>query len=297
MERNSIRKHSIGEISKIMGVVQQSERLHVCIDKGTIADNFLQYPFRSDAYAIVLMLSGKMKVQLDLITYTIEPNDLIICSPQTVKNIVEREPGTKLVCIKFTFDFRYNNSINKRDFDLFLLQKRSFKMSLQKSEIDNIVSIAELLRKKNIENDPRLFGKEMIDYTFHLLLYEIAALYKKNNLGMKIEMSRKEELTLNFLKVLEDNFKKERSVQFYADSLFVTTGHLTKVLKEVSGKTTGELIDEIVVMEARMLLAYTSLSVSQIAEELQFSDQSCFGKFFKKHITLSPLEYRRKIDK
>ena len=95
------------------------------------------------------------------------------------------------------------------------------------------------------------------------------------------------------MKILENNFKKERSVQFYADKLFVTTGHLTKVLKDVGGKTAGELIDDAVIMEARILLANPSLTITQVADELQFTDQSIFGKFFKKKIGSSPSKYRK----
>ena len=95
------------------------------------------------------------------------------------------------------------------------------------------------------------------------------------------------------LLILNENFKTERSVQFYADTLYMTSGHLSKVLKQVSGKTAGQLIDDAVIMEAKILLAAPELTVAQVANELQFSDQSFFGKYFKKHTGLPPSKFRR----
>ncbi|WNW02394.1 AraC family transcriptional regulator [Tenacibaculum sp. HL-MS23] len=98
---------------------------------------------------------------------------------------------------------------------------------------------------------------------------------------------------IRFLDLLNENFKSERSVQFYADVLCITSGYLSKVLKEVSGKTANQLIDEAVILEAKLLLNNPILSISEIAENLQFSDQSFFGKFFKKHTGLSPTAFRK----
>ncbi|MCB0458901.1 MAG: AraC family transcriptional regulator, partial [Flavobacteriaceae bacterium] len=63
--------------------------------------------------------------------------------------------------------------------------------------------------------------------------------------------------------------------------------------KEVSGKSTSQLINEIVVMEAKIMLDNPKLTISQIAQELQFSNQSFFGKFFKKNTGISPSNYRK----
>ena len=80
---------------------------------------------------------------------------------------------------------------------------------------------------------------------------------------------------------------------FYASQLCISPQYLSMLLREQTGKSANKWIDDAVLMEAKMLLKTPQLSVQQVAEQLHFSDQSTFGKFFKKHIGLSPLEFRR----
>ena len=134
---------------------------------------------------------------------------------------------------------------------------------------------------------------EIMMHSFGLLLYHYGAIFKREYPNLEANLSRQQELTLRFLTILNDNFKNERTVTFYADTMCLTSGHLSKVLKEVSGKTAGQLIDDTVIMEAKLLLSNPLLSISQIADELKFCDQSFFGKYFKKNTGLSPSKFRK----
>jgi AraC family transcriptional activator of pobA len=105
-------------------------------------------------------------------------------------------------------------------------------------------------------------------------------------------LTRKENILTTFMKSLTEHFKEERSVQFYADALFITPKHLTKTVKELTHKTCGEMIDEMVILEAKILLDDLALSVANVADQLQFSDQFFFSKFFKKHTGINPSKYK-----
>ena len=124
-------------------------------------------------------------------------------------------------------------------------------------------------------------------------MYQYASLLKIKFPNLEADLTRQEKLALRFLKLLNENFKQERTVQFYADILCLTPGYLSKVLKTVSKKTAGQLIDEAVIMESKLLLKNQTLSISEVADELQFSDQSFFGKYFKKHTGHSPSKFRK----
>ena len=295
LDKSTIKKYTISDILKILDENPQSEGLHVYSNKDIITENLFSHPFRSDIFVILMVVSGKLNLQLNLINYTLEANDFIIVSPKMVTHVLEVHQGIQVIGITFTIDFAIKRNVNKNSIDAFAFftSKIIPKLSFTKPEMESFLFLVNFLQKKNIENKDDFFGNEMITHTFNLLMLEIASIYKKKYSEIKIEVSRKEELMMKFLKILENNFKRERSVKFYADNLFVTTGHLTKVLKDVAGKTAGELIDDAVIMEARILLANPSLTISQIADELQFSDQSFFGKFFKKKIGMSPSEYRK----
>ena len=78
----------------------------------------------------------------------------------------------------------------------------------------------------------------------------------------------------------------------YLCQLRMTPHHLSKTAKEITTKTCGELIDEMVIVEAKILLSDLSYSVAQVADQLNFSDQFFFSKFFKRHTGLSPKDYK-----
>ncbi len=296
LEKTGIRKLSISQILEILGDAPQSEGLHVYMGKDAITTIPFPYPYRSDNFSVMLILSGAMKLQLDLITHTANPNDLIIISPRTINHVLGIDGNLELIAVSFTLDFARQSNRNKNEIDAFefFASKAIPKLTFTEEERQNFIFLSRMLMQENIEKNHEPYSEEVLHHSFSLLMYIVASRYKKENSGLKPELSRQEELTLKFLKLLDVNFKQQRSVQFYADSLCITSGHLTKILKEVSGKTAGELIEEAILLEARILLSDPMLTIAQIADELQFSDQSSFGKSFKKNIGLSPSEYRRK---
>ena len=104
-------------------------------------------------------------------------------------------------------------------------------------------------------------------------------------------------ITLTFLKLVSRHFTTEHTVDFYAESLCISAKHLTRVVKEKIGKTPHEVICNEIVHQAMLMLEDERIPVGQIAEELHFSDQAAFSKFFKKQMKMAPMLYRRKYEK
>ena len=87
--------------------------------------------------------------------------------------------------------------------------------------------------------------------------------------------------------------KEQHVVSFYAEQLYITPQYLSLILKELTGRSANKWIDEALMQEAKILLKAPQATVQQVAVALHFSDQSTFGKFFKKHAGMSPMEYRK----
>ena len=98
-----------------------------------------------------------------------------------------------------------------------------------------------------------------------------------------------------FKKLLEKNFIDIREVSQYASMLHVTPKHLSDVVKEHTGRTPRELINEVLLLEAKVLLGSTDLSINEIAHRLKFGDQAHFSHFIKLHTGTSPLALRKKL--
>ena len=104
--------------------------------------------------------------------------------------------------------------------------------------------------------------------------------------------TRQDEIYHAFLELLGDHYKKARDIGFYADRLCITAKHLSEVVKEVSGKTALEVIEDYVLTECKALLLSTTMTIQEISDELNFPSQSVFGKYFKRLTGLSPKTYR-----
>ena len=107
--------------------------------------------------------------------------------------------------------------------------------------------------------------------------------------------TRQDEIYNAFLELLGDHYKKARDIGFYADRLCITAKHLSEVVKEVSGKTALEVIEDYVLTECKALLLSTTMTIQEISDELNFPSQSVFGKYFKRLTGLSPKTYRARL--
>lgn len=99
-------------------------------------------------------------------------------------------------------------------------------------------------------------------------------------------------IAARFLSLVQQNFRHERFLDFYAAKLNITAKHLSRTVKAETGATAVEWIERYVMLEAKVMLKSSNLTVQQIAEELHFPTQSFFGKYFKKHAGVSPKEFR-----
>ena len=97
----------------------------------------------------------------------------------------------------------------------------------------------------------------------------------------------------NFIRLVEENYRTERRVSWYAEQLGISGKYLSEVIKHVSQRTPNQWIDDYVVLEIRVQLKNTTKSVREIAQELRFANQSFLGKYFKEHVGISPTEFRK----
>lgn len=161
-------------------------------------------------------------------------------------------------------------------------------LDLQPSQLEAMLTYCRMVRRL-LERE-RPYQMETLHHLTCAFFYGIGAyLYQ---LSVSRHCSNEELLMQRFLAEVKEHSRRERKVLFYADRLCISVGHLSAVVKRVSGKSPGEWIDNYVTEEARAMLKGTSLTVQQISHELGFPSQSFFGKFFKRVTGLSPKEYR-----
>ena len=104
---------------------------------------------------------------------------------------------------------------------------------------------------------------------------------------------RVEEIFIGFIRLLPQHFAQHHDIPFYADQLHISPVYLSRVVRQVTGRTVVGYINEMLLMEASFLLKTSELSITQIADHLHFADTPSFSKFFSRLKGLSPKEYRK----
>jgi AraC family transcriptional activator of pobA len=111
--------------------------------------------------------------------------------------------------------------------------------------------------------------------------------------GKLAQYSPQHVLLEKFIRLVDNYYIEKRTVEEYADLLFVTPNHLSQSIKSAAGKNALSYINERIISEAKSMIQYTGLEMAEIAYNLNFSDPANFGKFIKRLTGLTPLEFRK----
>lgn len=270
------------------------EGLNIDVVKKYIVKTSDNESFIANNFSVLLLKSGKFKIQLKEIIQDVSTRDLVVIPKNSYCTILDVGDKLQLFLISFTSEFAYQNCFKKELVDefYFYIAKPSIKIKLDEKDFLVLSLIYELLYFVNKEVKNNGLEREIQRTSFNLFLYELKLIYAKYTSGISLSFSRKESLIIQFMTILSIHCKKQHSVKFYAGSLFVTSGHLNKIVKQSIGRTVKLLIAEAIIIEAKNMLEDSSLTLAAIAEELEFGNASSFSVFFKRHTSFTPSEYR-----
>lgn len=156
--------------------------------------------------------------------------------------------------------------------------------------IESEINALETLNDKNNVNH---YFNEMIWHRFSIVIYELENYFKKIEVPLGIESVRGDDLTMQFFSLLREHYKEHHEVQFYADKLCITRKYLSKVIRKTMGKSTKDVINHFLILEAKLLLRQPGITLNDVITELHFLDLPAFSKFFKKQTGQSPSSYRK----
>ena len=159
-------------------------------------------------------------------------------------------------------------------------------MQISDSKFDDFQSYFRFLYKES--NEKSTYQDDILRSILYALILEITGEYDAQynlNTGAGI---KSHDLSDKFFQLLAVYYKENRTVQFYADKLNITSKYLTTAIKKATGRPVLEWLHEAVLVEAKMLLKTTDLTVQEISDRLNFSSPSAFVQFFKKHTGTTP---------
>ena len=204
------------------------------------------------------------------------------------KHLVRFTESIKVETIQFiavTTDYILNMP-SPIDTSIFSYSRYIPVMQVSDSKFDDFQSYFRFLYKES--NEKSTYQDEILRSILYALILEITGEYDAQyNLNTGAEI-KSHDVSDKFFHLLAVYYNENRTVQFYADKLNITSKYLTTAIKKTTGRPVLEWLHEAVLIEAKMLLKTTDLTVQEISDRLNFSSPSAFVQFFKKHTGTTP---------
>ncbi|MDE7376005.1 MAG: helix-turn-helix domain-containing protein [Muribaculaceae bacterium] len=249
---------------------------------------------------LCLLREGEIKCEIDLKTYHVKaPAMLSVVSKSVFRNFGHGHGifDCLFVSPRFIHDLNIDlSAINLHD--MIDNPPRTVTDDLTQAEIEVFESYFRLLYRNAVDDNEVAFSKNIGRSVMQALFYQIL---QYNNSRSTKPSAAKDDGTQarqiayvhEFMRLLQLHHKIQRSIQFYAERMYISPKYLSHIIKEATGKSASEWIAEFVVMEAKNMLRYSHKNIQQVAYELNFTTQSSFGKYFK-HVTgMSPTEFQK----
>lgn len=255
----------------------------------------LNFPTKLDGYLGLFCVSGNLTLTVDMKQYSVTRNSFSVVTPGSLIQLVNNEPeiGCHIIGILLS-----SENMHKLRFDLSRLFNSAMSpvqrptIILNKTEISLAIRYYALMRE--VLKARRPYMRESLLALCSSLVFEVAGSWQ-GRLSENKETShstRPKEIFDRFIALVARYNSKEKSVQFYADKLCITSKYLSKVVKNISGHTPTYWVNSYIIMEAKNMLRYTDYTIKEIVSELNFSNQSVFYKFFKQQTGMTPNEFK-----
>ena len=285
------------QIEKIDGVLSIPGKVAI-FKFSDLKDHFaarsvLESPRKFNFQLLVRHFAGSAKIKVDMVEYDLsEPINLIrVMSGQIlmVEHISDDFDGVVVIMPNSFLESMLVYMNNALPFNV--ATRSNCVKHLSNSEVDLsdmfLKAIVQVLRNQTNPHLDRVLQHVMM-----------AIFYSSEEIRNQLETesgayTSADAISKEFMRLVKDNFRSERQLQFYADKLCITPRYLSRVVKECTGSSAADWIERYVVLEARALLKSTSMTIQQISDELNFPSQTFFGKYFKRRVGMSPKLYRR----
>lgn len=290
-----INSFTLAELIDLAGEQRQG-LMRECITASSDSQmQVFRFPCRIDAFIIGVGTEGDTSVSFNLHEFRLKKDSMFIFTPKNILQVNSQQYfKADVIAISPDFMRRINIDI-KNMMPLFLKFVENPTLALTPEESRSMRGMIA-----QIERETR--GPET-HFSFDIVSGLIAAtIYKVGDImyhylaehpeGQNNSHNRAEEYFKQFTHLLGEHFREERSVGFYARQLCITPKYLTTLIKRISGQSVSEWIDNYVILEAKTLLKYSTMSIQEIAYYLNFPNQSFFGSYFKRNTGMSPSQYK-----
>lgn len=272
--------------------LQKQDLIPISFDE-LVANDDANLCIAPDQLTIILCTGGRKELQINFADYTLTPGSLAFIYPNSMWRPLATSSDFEAhyFSIQGTSAKGWNAFIDLDTvFSLssYIAKHPHTQLSLDETQV--MTQYLNLLKSRYEANAQAI----IIRFILSAFTLELNRIFTAREKSDRSKISRQEDILWKFLTLLKQYHKEERTVNFYANKMCISPKHLSSVIKQMSHKTAHEIIADFVTMTAKRLLKTTTMSIQEISDELNFANQSFFGKFFKQNTGQSPSAYRRK---
>ena len=250
----------------------------------------LEHAHTQNFFLLCLVDAGPGHVELDQYRIEFDQPKAIVFKPNCIStlSLPFSAHGKVIFFDEDFFSLRYNNNILSQ-FEFLRHEKTPY---LRLSE-DQFIVWRDLVDQIHTEFDKTDNHRITVLRSYlNILLIEWERHFTKKT-GIAVRSSLNEKI-VKFDRLVDEHFSQLKLPSAYAEMLNISPNHLTRLCKKETGQTPGELIRKRIILEAKRLLHYTPLSIKEIAESLGFESTSYFVTFFKKALSITPEQFRKR---
>lgn len=251
-------------------------------------------PVFADIFSVMLIRQGSATFSLNYRDHTVGKDDMLLFWPSLLVSLTRQSPdfvALHLLCERSLFERLLATDPAYRQYSLFFFQAQSPILHLPDNLAQTLADDLRQLSRHIVTPGP--YQGTMLQHLLHVVLLQVLGPIAHRT-DTVAPLSHPEQLFQQFISLLIRHYKQEHYIEFYARSLSISPSYLSRIIRQTTQKTAAYFINGLLHAEACRLLRHTDRSIQAIADELNFSDQSAFGKFFKANAGLSPLQYRNR---
>lgn len=290
-----INSFTLAELIDLAGEQRQG-LMRECITASSDSQmQVFRFPCRIDAFIIGVGTEGETSVSFNLHEFRLKKDSMFIFTPKNILQVNSQQYfKADVIAISPDFMRRINIDI-KNMMPLFLKFVENPTLALTPEESRSMRGMIAQIERETRGPETH-FSFDIVSGLIAATIYKVGDIMyhylaehpeEQNN-----SHNRAEEYFKQFTHLLGEHFREDRSVGFYARQLCITPKYLTTLIKRISGQSVSEWIDNYVILEAKTLLKYSTMSIQEIAYYLNFPNQSFFGSYFKRNTGMSPSQYK-----
>lgn len=285
----------INELQRLLPESASYGKFWIYRHTGKTVDSLVNKPGKLNALAFIICSRGEVEITCNFRKLKVTENHIFISQPHNTLSLSVTRDFEGYIMITeeeglsaYTIDPKHIPDLLDKVYDAPMI-------GVNPQECEKLCKALDMLSVYIKDSKETPFKASIIKSALSTFAYLIIDTIYSHMPTIEYEiksLKREREHFNRFIKLLSENYTKEREVSWYADKMNLTPRYLTTTIRKISGFTVSDWIYRFIIKDAKYLLKHSDMTVQQVAYELNFPNQSFFGKFFKKQTGMSPGTYR-----